>query len=602
MAKYSIDSSTLLGIADAIRLKNDESNTYETDEMKKHILRLMGNAPSYVFAEAQNTASRVNAKTASNSLVFAAISDNHVNVGGTYEAQTKTAIRHAGMAIEQIENLVDLDFVVNLGDNYWGENTILSNALKEQAYVNDSIYGAFYDVPQFRLIGNHDQNNQSAVVPTAQVYADNGAYCNYDVTGNTKQRGYGYKDFTAKKVRVICLNTSDYWNLRGGYGMSYEQKAWLMSALDLSSKSDATKWKIVILSHIPLDFPQSYDYNTYPEVKAILDAYVSGGSVSITVNSSYAVGETASGTISYNYSGKNKAKLLCNIHGHVHNNCYAKMAGNNVYRIATPTACPKLASKTKYEGYSVSSIPSMTAETAAETSVTCYVIDLDSEIIHSIGYGAAWGDKTIYCNDYSVSYSLTGCSVSNGATSIGHGNSYTATVSANKYYVLSSVKVTMGGTDVTSSVYSNGTINIPSVTGNVVITATANANFTNYFSTSDPDYSVGRISSSGGVNTGYTSGFVSGFITATKGDVIRARGTTAFGSNYPCIAFYNGSKGFINSVYTTTAAATVSSDGMEITIDTSTLGTSYTNGLAFVRVMGYGNANDFIVTKNQEIK
>lgn len=602
MAKYSVQRETLTSIADAVRLKNDgETSLIQLTKMKDAVLRTMGNAPSYVVEEAHNTAARVNVKDSGNTLVFAAVSDNHVNEGGSYEALTKTAVRHAGMAIEQVRKQVELDFVVNLGDNYWSDNTILSAALKEQEYVNNAIFGAFYGLPQFRLVGNHDQNNATAVVPTAKVYGYNGAFCDYDATGSTRERGYGYKDFTDKKVRVICLNTSDYWNLKGGYGMSYEQKAWFMSALDLSGKSDAANWKIVLLSHIPLDFPHSYDYNTYPEVKAILDAYVSGGTVSITVNPSYAVGETASGVISYNYSGKNSAKLLCNIHGHVHNDCYAKMANNGVYRIATPTSNPKLISKQKYEGYSVPSVPAMTPDTADETSVTVYVVNLDEEVIYSISYGAG-EDRTIYVKSFSIAYNMSGCSVSNAVTDVGYGNPYTTTVNANKYHTMSSVKVTMGGVDITNSVYSNGTISIPSVTGEVVITATAVASFNNLFSTSDPDYSVGRITSSGGVNTSFTDGFVSGFIPVVKGDVIRARGTTVFGSNYPVIALYNSSKSLLNSFYVTTASLEVSGDGLEVTLKTEALGTSSTNGLTYARVMGYGNANDFIVTKNEEIK
>ena len=50
---------------------------------------------------------------------------------------------------------------------------------------------------------------------------------------------------------------------------------------------------------------------------------------------------------------------------------------------------------------------------------------------------------------------------------------FKARILANDGYIISSVSVTMGSTDVTSLVYSSGIINIPSVTGNVVITASA---------------------------------------------------------------------------------------------------------------------------------
>ena len=74
---------------------------------------------------------------------------------------------------------------------------------------------------------------------------------------------------------------------------------------------------------------------------------------------------------------------------------------------------------------------------------------------------------------YSITYALTDCTVSNPATSAAEGSSYTATLSTYSAYEISSVSITMGGTDVTGTTYSSGTISIPNVTGNIVITAVA---------------------------------------------------------------------------------------------------------------------------------
>lgn len=77
--------------------------------------------------------------------------------------------------------------------------------------------------------------------------------------------------------------------------------------------------------------------------------------------------------------------------------------------------------------------------------------------------------------NYSVSNSLTNVTTSNTATTIREGSSYTATLSAKTGYVMESVRVTMGGTDITSSAYnaSTGAISIASVSGNIAITASA---------------------------------------------------------------------------------------------------------------------------------
>ena len=74
---------------------------------------------------------------------------------------------------------------------------------------------------------------------------------------------------------------------------------------------------------------------------------------------------------------------------------------------------------------------------------------------------------------YDITNTLTNVTTSNSANSIEENASYTATLTAADGYTLDTVTVTMGGADVTGTVYSNGTINIPNVTGNIVITATA---------------------------------------------------------------------------------------------------------------------------------
>ena len=80
---------------------------------------------------------------------------------------------------------------------------------------------------------------------------------------------------------------------------------------------------------------------------------------------------------------------------------------------------------------------------------------------------------SIIKENYTITKNLSNCTINNIATSIIEGNNYNATITANSNYKLSNVTVSMGGTDITSTVYSNGVINIESVTGNIVITATA---------------------------------------------------------------------------------------------------------------------------------
>lgn len=73
---------------------------------------------------------------------------------------------------------------------------------------------------------------------------------------------------------------------------------------------------------------------------------------------------------------------------------------------------------------------------------------------------------------YTITNNLTNCTNSMSAADWAAHTKYAATIRASSG-TLSGVTVTMGGADITSEVYSNGKIAIGSVTGDVVITATA---------------------------------------------------------------------------------------------------------------------------------
>ena len=84
-------------------------------------------------------------------------------------------------------------------------------------------------------------------------------------------------------------------------------------------------------------------------------------------------------------------------------------------------------------------------------------------------------DYPVTIKKYTVTNDLTNCTNSNNTTTIDENSMYSATITANSGYTLSNVTVTMGGTDISSTVVSDGVITINSVTGNIVITATATA-------------------------------------------------------------------------------------------------------------------------------
>ncbi|MGN0405342.1 MAG: Ig domain-containing protein [Bariatricus sp.] len=74
---------------------------------------------------------------------------------------------------------------------------------------------------------------------------------------------------------------------------------------------------------------------------------------------------------------------------------------------------------------------------------------------------------------YTITNNLTNVSTDNPVTTITENSGYTANLTADTGYTIDTVTITMGGIDVTSDVYVDGTVIISAVTGNVVINASA---------------------------------------------------------------------------------------------------------------------------------
>lgn len=91
---------------------------------------------------------------------------------------------------------------------------------------------------------------------------------------------------------------------------------------------------------------------------------------------------------------------------------------------------------------------------------------------------------------YSITNTLSNCSNSNTVTNIEENTSYTATITPATNYKMSNITVTMSETDITASVVSGNNISIESVTGDIVITASAEV---------DTDTVVGTVDSNNNI-------------------------------------------------------------------------------------------------------
>lgn len=133
-------------------------------------------------------------------------------------------------------------------------------------------------------------------------------------------------------------------------------------------------------------------------------------------------------------------------------------------------------------------------------------------------------------------------------------------------------------------------------------------NFTNQVNTADADFKLQtRLNGSGGESTDVRTYTVctTGYIPCKSGDVIRVRCTngtfeSGAGSIWPIAVQYNSSKASTGAVtYKATSGtsydATFDSDGKGFKI------TIHSNSAVYIRVVGNGGTDGFIVTVNQEI-
>lgn len=241
-----------------------------------------------------------------------------------------------------------------------------------------------------------------------------------------------------------------------------------------------------------------------------------------------------------------------------------------------------------------------------------YTMKYEMENGEIVNIGNMVLDSNVY---YSITSNLTNCTNSNSVKSVVEGSSYSATISAKSGYKLSSVKVTMGGADISSSAVSGGTINIANVTGNIVITATAvedvpaYTNLANANSTNKSDWDIwindARIGSDGGYRAN-SGTIVTAWIFFEQGDTIYWSGiNTTDSADVNGSGVYNISK----TVLSVGAMAnqtlyfkdiSVNSNGGQVTADYYLFEND--NG-GYLRICGTltGTINDVIITRNEPI-
>ncbi len=395
---YKISSARLTELADGVRMKTGLPGDLSPADMVRDLLAApapLGDVPLSVRDEAERVAKIVRTQQTDNTLTFVALADLHI----TQDAQSQESALHALQGAALISRMVGADFTCMLGD--WADGNADTPREQQLADLTCAMTLAGRLSPDMRFQGEGDANifNADCFLSPAEVDAYTTRY-NLNVAKDAPPndvRGWFCRDYEKQKVRVIGLNTADLQgqttpeaaNINTGYRISPEQFRWLINRLDMSGKGD---WCVLLLSHHPCD---AISLGASSRVLClVIDAYNAG-----TANSATVEGER----ISFDFSGKNDAVFLAQIHGHTHNLYVEKHNGVSLYpRIATPNASfdrNNFYSDERYTDvirrkFAENTTWDKIAGTAQDTALCVYVIDPDALTIRATCYGAGY-DRVI---------------------------------------------------------------------------------------------------------------------------------------------------------------------------------------------------------------
>ena len=221
-----------------------------------------------------------------------------------------------------------------------------------------------------------------------------------------------------------------------------------------------------------------------------------------------------------------------------------------------------------------------------------------------------------------VTKNLTQCASSNPRSYVIDGQSYVTTITANTGYEVSDIKIMMGGVDV-STYYKDGIISIPTVTGDIVITATAVQQAPAYTNLLDsaidmngnvightPMYANMRYNSSSGAPIACTGTYITGLLPVKKGDTVRIRWKGNSDTSYQSFKFFKSdrtqiSNGYLslyrlNQDYREQVLAFDAANGI-VDFVFNMEGVAYT-GAAYFSIVLYDTLENVIVTTNEEIE
>lgn len=589
--------------------------------------------PDYFISECVETARKINALRNANTLLMFFITDSHV-----YTSNNNLQYLDVQMAsMNALAKMLKPDLVVHGGDMTNG-----SEAKATTIAFTDHIIKCMREIGGNNthiLIGNHDGNtiqsdsstNETNRITEAEMLT---MYRSWDdgftYAGDNYQGGqfYGYKDYSSLGLRVIRLHSyiedignADATGGKGGnWGYYADELTWFQNVA-LNTDND-----ILIICHQTLS-PVLQGYQETQDIPHRGTSFQQAIDSWLSTNTSHRCVGVVHGHVHWDFSSKGKGNF--SVIDHSTKNTISRTGSYGDFYEHAMCFCnymPSFGTTDSTPTSSYRDIPAgavfcgRTAGTASQGLWTAVVVDTDAEKISFVRFGAG-ADRTygygatVY---HSISSTLTGATIDNPATSVEDGYAYTATITPNSGFSINSATVTMGGTDITSTAYSNGVISIASVTGNVEIVVSASKPRINllplatesdgstiypgttHSSLTTVGYAAGYRIGSAGTESAASGKYVTGFIPVKQGDKVVFENMSINGTsndnNY--IALYNSNHQLISgcSRYANTwihqtgtvfSPSVVNNDNVEsVTLTGGThAGTTYDfSGVAYMRL------------------
>lgn len=636
MAKKLYTESSVQSIANALRKKNSINDAqYKLAEMTDAIYSLPQRPteimPEYVRTESARLAEVVKSHQTNNGLSFIAVADMH-------DSQTSIgdniALRDCALGAYLVRQLVPIDFAIFLGDYIRGRVGVDTEQTSKVQFANAMRYTSYFADAMTQ--GNHDNGMAGLiddfVFTTTDVYNRIGRNAiNVVRPVEEADRGYYYFDVPGKDFRVIVLNTNDMKGIafkphsetnsyNDGHRVSVPQLQWLANTL----AAIPAGYHFIVCSHEPIHWAD-YTYTDANGVawdmaqnwRTVLDAYCGGTSYSFAQD-----GQTVSGDFSSAHNG-----VCCGTyHGHTHNFIDGTYGNSNIVRCSTPNACNGRTNEyggtsypdtfrqkfgeLKSDGTQETAYFKTTEGTAKDTAFVVNTIDFDNMILYSDYYGAGRNRmiKLSVASEWSITATIGDHITSTDIpATVAEGHSLSVTLTPDTDYT-AKVTVKMGGTDVTSTAYSNGTISIASVTADVVITALAvfTGNYVPVVGyTDDKRWSASTGNASDA--SGYTAVNVISFDRETDETIsFVLSGIDWTHDATRCVFVATKDGALISSAYLKTSFSNKNT-GIAISADVSSVTITFTDpeqstydGINGFKVSGYGSGADAVIKLGEQ--